>query len=397
MPTPGRQGTVVRYGLLAIGLLGPTLIVGRTTDEFTVGLWAGKAYWSATGFGHCTAARELANGNIVLLSMAEKRLVVVSYQQPRWGLQTDGKYTVDVSLDDVALGQRYAEVVTGDVLQVKLAATVENLPLQLRAATNLVINTGSQLLHVPLEGAYATLMRLEQCVHTATIAGRASRGDAPTIAASQVTAPPVAPQPHTTARAEATPREVTLPEYAFAYTLPANWIEIPVRLVNEQAAKLTTTEVQKRVAAVAAFYKGRDRDRVHRPFGTFTVAPTGWAKLPTPRQFDLVVKAMSVGTEAQIANSTATGQFSSSELAEMSRLMRGTTSSAVHSDSKAREYWRLTDGTDSEGYPVRALSAGRFLANGNLLMINCFADAEEFDRYIPDFTDVLQSVRDVSR
>jgi hypothetical protein len=183
--------------------------------------------------------------------------------------------------------------------------------------------------------------------------------------------------------------------YGLSLVLPAGWVSVPVKLVNAPVGQMVSENLAQQTQAIAAFQPGPDRSAIDRPFCTMQAVQSGWRGGPTPKQFDLVMQAMSAGTQVLIDKTAAMALYSPTEIKELSTLLAGATPGPLHADPKTRRFWRVVDGTDSADQPVRSLSTGMFLTNGYMITLNCYADRAQFRRVVGDFAAIDRSTSDL--
>jgi len=184
--------------------------------------------------------------------------------------------------------------------------------------------------------------------------------------------------------------------YGLSLVLPAGWVSVPVKLVNTQMGQLVSAPLAQQIRAIAAFQRGTDRSAINRPFCTVQAIQSGWHGGPTAKQFDIVIQAMSAGTQVFTEKIEGMALYSPAEIKEFRTLLAGTTPGPLHADPTSRRFWRVIDGTDSADQPVRSLTTGMFLTNGYMVTLNCYADRARFKHVVGDFAAIDRSTNDLS-
>jgi hypothetical protein len=195
----------------------------------------------------------------------------------------------------------------------------------------------------------------------------------------------------------ADPTQFTSATYGFGLVLPTAWVSIPVDLINQQLAQLVSTQLAPQIESIAAFQRGPDRRNIQRPFCTVQAVSTGWRGGPNPEQFNLVIKALSANDKIFNEEWGAASLYTPAQVKEFRALLSGSSPGPVHADLAAQHFWRVVDGTGSSGEAVRSFSSGFFLKNGNMILLNCYADRPDFRREVDDFAAIYRSLRDLSQ
>lgn len=145
-------------------------------QEFTVGLWKGKAYYYKENgeFSHCAITAEYQSGDSLILSITAQGEIVLGVSNPRWQLREGSEYPVWLSIDRRELGKHQA------IANLETAAFVflpysDDLIRLLRKGQVLTMETRSDSLVYRLTGTNAALPRVQDCVYRKLFANQVSK------------------------------------------------------------------------------------------------------------------------------------------------------------------------------------------------------------------------------
>lgn len=188
---------------------------------------------------------------------------------------------------------------------------------------------------------------------------------------------------------------MVLPSTGLALTLPVNWTSIPLKQFNALFGQAAENSMFQQL--VAAFQRGINRNTINRPFCMVHATESGWRAGPTPQQFDIVVQAMSAGSQVVTEQLRKLALYSPTEIEDYKALLATTSPGPLHVDQSSRRFWRLVDGTDEYGQPVRSLSSTMFLTNGNMITLNCYENRARFKSLVADFATIDRSMSDIGK
>lgn len=188
---------------------------------------------------------------------------------------------------------------------------------------------------------------------------------------------------------------ITSSSFGFAVTLPYGWIPIPIDVISDHLnAVLSILSPQMRLAA--AFERKRaSPSALERPFCFMGSTVTGWHRQPTSQQFSMVIKAMSADKYIELDRIPAKRGYTVDQMKAFSDLMARAQPGLLHVDIQSLRTWRFVNGTGSAGESVRSLSGTFFLDNGNMIVLNCYADKSKFGRDSTDFAALYSSFREI--
>lgn len=90
--------------------------------------------------------------------------------------------------------------------------------------------------------------------------------------------------------------------------------------------------------------------------------------------------------------------FTPAQARELRKTLASVSNGSMHVDRIRHRFWHFAELIDpSRANNGRAFVAGMFLENGNLILLYCNSDRDDFDTNFPVFVMLNQSIHDLSR
>lgn len=183
-------------------------------------------------------------------------------------------------------------------------------------------------------------------------------------------------------------------KYLYSISLPDGWMQIPdseiVRFKKNlppQAQHLIYDAAFQRVAGKWFEW----------PYVMVQVSPPPAGmknqRLPTEIEFEQFINAMTSGRAVSKLKEAIDAVPNPEDRAYLNSLLLFLSKPSIQVNMASRKYWLVVDGNDPISGPMKAYSAGTFMPDGNMIVLNAYTKASRFREDLGQFLLISGSLR----
>lgn len=183
------------------------------------------------------------------------------------------------------------------------------------------------------------------------------------------------------------------PKYRYSVSLPDGWIQVPDAEIARFKAERLPPQAQHLIYD-SGFQRGNAGQWFEWPYLLIQVIPSqriGISRLPSEAEFQQLVSAMARGKSLSQVESAVSSVQDPNDRRYAESLIASLSSTTVQIDLKKRKYWFVSEASDPSIGAIKPFFTGYFLADGNLLQINCYSKATDFNDHLGHFAAIISS------
>ena len=184
-------------------------------------------------------------------------------------------------------------------------------------------------------------------------------------------------------------------KYLYSISLPDGWIQIPDSELTRFKENLPPQA--QHLIYDAAFQRGNAGKWFEWPYIILQVSPppdrTKIKRLPTEEEFQKFISVVSGGRAVSKLKEAIDAVPNPEDKAYLNSLLPSLSKPSVQVNVASRKYWLVINGNDPVSGPMKAYSAGTFMPDGNMIVLNAYTKESRFREDLGQFLLISRSLR----